>query len=474
MREVFFDEDTIFAPITPNVHSAVTYIRVSGSKAIDIVDNIFEGKKELKALKSHSLVYGKIVDGDEVVDDVLVSVMRGPNSYTGEDVIEIGCHGNPIIVGRVMELLKKHGARMARPGEFTRRAVLNGRMDLVQAEAVNSLIMSNNLSSLRVSRRLLDGKLSEKIVSLKERLLDLLAYLEVLVDHPEEDLASRDWNYIEGTIKGCIKEVEDIIEKSRKSSFFTDGIKICIAGKTNVGKSSLMNAILGEDRAIVSNIPGTTRDVIKEIMSINGVPVSIFDTAGIRESKNVIESEGIRRTVESIKSSDVVLLVFDVSSRITRNDILVVESIKRYAESKVIFLILNKIDLVSSEVIRKKEKEIRELLEKYDLRYLKVFEISAKENVNVGELKNSIVETVIGNVNEEIENILLVNSRHKELMNDVLSSLNEALEAAESRMSEEFIAVGIRDALAYIGEMTGEVTTEDLMDRIFSNFCVGK
>jgi len=474
MREVFFDEDTIFAPITPNVHSAVTYIRVSGSKAIDIVDNIFEGKKELKALKSHSLVYGKIVDGDEVVDDVLVSVMRGPNSYTGEDVIEIGCHGNPIIVGRVMELLKKHGARMARPGEFTRRAVLNGRMDLVQAEAVNSLIMSNNLSSLKVSRRLLDGKLSEKIVSLKERLLDLLAYLEVLVDHPEEDLASRDWNYIEGTIKGCIKEVEDIIEKSRKSSFFTDGIKICIAGKTNVGKSSLMNAILGEDRAIVSNIPGTTRDVIKEIMSINGVPVSIFDTAGIRESKNVIESEGIRRTVESIKSSDVVLLVFDVSSRITRNDILVVESIKRYAESKVIFLILNKIDLVSSEVIRKKEKEIRELLEKYDLRYLKVFEISAKENVNVGELKNSIVETVIGNVNEEIENILLVNSRHKELMNDVLSSLNEALEAAESRMSEEFIAVGIRDALAYIGEMTGEVTTEDLMDRIFSNFCVGK
>jgi tRNA modification GTPase len=474
MREVFFDEDTIFAPITPNVHSAVTYIRVSGDKAIDIVDKIFVGKRELKSVRSHSIVYGRIVDNDEVVDDVLVSVMRAPNSYTGEDVVEIGCHGNPIIVGRVMELLKMHGARMARPGEFTRRAVLNGKMDLVQAEAVNSLIMSNNLSSLKVSRKLLDGKLSERVVRLKEKLLDLLAYLEVLVDHPEEDLAHRDWNYIEETIKSCVTEVEDIIEKSKKSSFFTEGIKLCIAGKTNVGKSSLMNAILGEDRAIVSNIPGTTRDVVKEIMSINGVPVSVFDTAGIRESKNVIETEGIRRTIESVKSADVILLVFDVSSKITKNDILVVESIKKYADNKDIFLILNKIDIASEEAINKKEKEIQKLLDEYKLRYLREFKISAREKVNIGELKNSIVETVVGNVNEEIENILLVNSRHKELMSDVLSSLREALESAQDRMSEEFIAIGIRDALAYIGEMIGEITTEDLMDRIFASFCVGK
>jgi tRNA modification GTPase len=474
MREVFFDEDTIFAPITPNVHSAVAYIRVSGDKAIDIVDKIFVGKREFKSVRSHSIVYGRIVDNDEVVDDVLVSVMLSPNSYTGEDVVEIGCHGNPIIVGRVMELLKRHGARMARPGEFTRRAVLNSKMDLVQAEAVNSLIMSNNLSSLKVSRKLLDGKLSERVVRLKEKLLDLLAYLEVLVDHPEEDLAHRDWNYIEETIKGCVTEVEDIIEKSKKSSFFTEGIKLCIAGKTNVGKSSLMNAILGEDRAIVSNIPGTTRDVVKEIMSINGVPVSVFDTAGIRESKNVIETEGIRRTIESIKSADVILLVFDVSSKITKNDILVVESIKKYADNKDVFLILNKIDIASEEAINKKEKEIQKLLDEYKLRYLKEFKISAKEKVNIGELKNSIVETVVGNVNDEIENILLVNSRHKELMSDVLSSLREALEAAQDRMSEEFIAIGIRDALAYIGEMIGEITTEDLMDRIFANFCVGK
>jgi tRNA modification GTPase len=235
-----------------------------------------------------------------------------------------------------------------------------------------------------------------------------------------------------------------------------------------------MNAILGEDRAIVSNIPGTTRDVVKEIMSINGVPVSVFDTAGIRESKNVIETEGIRRTIESIKSADVILLVFDVSSKITKNDILVVESIKKYADNKDVFLILNKIDIASEEAINKKEKEIQKLLDEYKLRYLKEFKISAKEKVNIGELKNSIVETVVGNVNEEIENILLVNSRHKELMSDVLSSLREALEAAQDRMSEEFIAIGIRDALAYIGEMIGEITTEDLMDRIFASFCVGK
>jgi tRNA modification GTPase len=474
MREVFFDEDTIFAPITPNVHSAVTYIRVSGSNAVDIVSKIFETKKNLKTLRSHSLVYGKIVNDGEDVDDVLVSLMRGPNSYTGEDVVEIGCHGNPIIVGKVMELLKKHGARMARPGEFTKRSVLNGKMDLVQAEAINSLIMSNNMSSLKIARRIFDGKLSEKITNLKERLLDLLSYLEVLVDHPEEDLANRDWNYIESSIKACISDVTDMIEKSKKSSFFTEGVKICIAGKTNVGKSSLMNAILGEDRAIISDVPGTTRDVVKEIMSINGVPVSIFDTAGIRESKNVIESEGIKRTIDSIKSSDVVILVFDISSKITKNDVLVIKNIREYVGDKMIFLALNKIDLISPGIVVKKERKIKNLLSDYNLNILETFKVSAKTNLNISELKNSIIGKVIGNVNEEIENILLSNSRHKELMSDVLNALEEALESSENRMSEEFIAIGIRDALSYIGEMIGEVTTEDLMDRIFSNFCVGK
>ncbi len=489
MREVFLDDDTIYAPITPNVHSAVSVIRVSGDKAIDGVDRIFKGKKSLKEVRTHTLVYGDIVDenGDRV-DDVLVAVMRGPKSYTGEDVVEISCHGNPLIVGKIMELLKKQGFRMALPGEFTKRAVLNGKLDLIQAEAVNSLIMSKNISNLKISRHILDGALSEKISQVKENLLNLLAYLEVLVDHPEEDLANRDWEYIESSLKTSIQILEEIVEKSKSSKFFSEGLKICIAGKPNVGKSSLMNALLGQDRSIVSNIPGTTRDVVKEITSIEGVPVSLFDTAGIRIARNVIEREGIRRTIESIKSSDVIVLVFDISSKLSEGDKKVIDTIREFAKDKNVFIVFNKVDKVLEERFFEIEYEKgisdEKLLSKFrldnytslldGLEVVDIFFVSIKKMWGIRELAKSIIHRVIGDVNEEVNNILVNNERHRQLIEDTINALKESLESTYERMSEEFIAIGVRDALAYISEMIGEITTEDLMDRIFKNFCVGK
>ncbi|MEN2997737.1 MAG: tRNA uridine-5-carboxymethylaminomethyl(34) synthesis GTPase MnmE [Brevinematia bacterium] len=490
MREVFSDEDTIFAPVTPNVHSAVSVLRVSGERAIESVDKLFRGKRSLKDARTHTLSYGYIVDeSGEKLDDVLVAVMRKPNSYTGEDVVEISCHGNPLIVGKVMELLKKQGLRMALPGEFTKRAVLNGKMDLLQAEAVNSLVMSRNTSNLRISRHILDGKLSERIKEVKNNLLNLLAYLEVLVDHPEEELAERNWNYIEKTILESKEVLEDLIEKSKNSRFFSEGLKICIVGRTNAGKSSLMNALIGEDRSIVSSIPGTTRDVIKEIISIEGVPVSIFDTAGIRKSEDPIEQEGVRRTIRSIETSDVVLLVLDISLKPSDEDLVALETVKMYAGGKNVFLVLNKIDLISSgfgladvgESFSSKDSklqgvvdEILEFVKSNNVEIAEYFLVSAKDGIGIKKLSKRIVESVIGDIESEVNNILVNNERHRQFILDVISSLEEAYESARDRMSEEFIAIGIRDALSYIGEMVGEVTTEDLMDAIFRNFCVGK
>ncbi len=489
MREIFFDEDTIYAPITPNVHSAVSIIRVSGEKSIESVDKIFRGKKKLKDAKTHSILYGYIVDEkEEKIDDVLVSVMRKPNSYTAEDVVEINCHGNPLIVTKILELLKNQNLRMALPGEFTKRAVLNGKIDLIQAEAVNSLIMSKNLTNLKISRNILNGNLSKIVNEIKEKLLDLLAYLEVLVDHPEEDLAERNWEFIENSIKNVIKKLKNILDKSKNSRFFTEGIKICIVGKTNSGKSSLMNSMLGEDRSIVSKIPGTTRDVVKEITSIEGVPVSILDTAGIRKSKNLLEKEGIKRTINSIKSSDVILLVFDISTKISKKDVSVIETIKNHAKEKNIFVVLNKIDKLTKKPIKnldtfnieknkkilKRKDDILNLLKENNITPTEYFIVSAKKGIGIKKLTKTIVEKIIGDVETEVNNILTNNERHKELIQDTIKSLEEALEATKQKMPEEFIAINVRDSLSYIGEMIGEVTTEDLMDKIFKNFCVGK
>ncbi len=474
MREVFLDEDTIFAPITPNVHSPVSIIRVSGSKAIESVSKIFKGKTPLDKVKTHTIHYGFIVDGEEKIDDVLVSVMRGPNSYTGEDVVEINCHGNPLVVAKIVELLKKQGLRMALPGEFSKRAFLNGKIDLIQAESVNSLIFSNNLSSLKISRKLLDGKLSEKVNKVKDDLLNVLAHLEVLIDHPEEDLAERDYESIKYNIEKIKKDLEEILSKSKKSRFFTQGLKICIAGKTNVGKSSIMNRILGEDRSIVSEIPGTTRDVVKDITSIRGVPVTIFDTAGIRETKNIIEKEGIKRTIESIQKSDVVILVFDVSKKVSRNDLVVVSNIRDFAREKIKFLVLNKIDSIDSLSIQKRKSEILKILKEYDIYPTEVIEVSAKTGQNIDLISDIIISHTIGDVEQEINNILVNNERHYQLIEATIESLENAINTIDEKMPDEFISIGIRDAISYLGEMIGEVTTEDLMDRIFSNFCIGK
>lgn len=309
-----------------------------------------------------------------------------------------------------------------------------------------------------------------------------------MVDHPEEDLAERNWSYIEDTILSSINTLRDLIEKSRNSRFFVEGLKICIAGKTNAGKSSLMNALIGEDRSIVSNIPGTTRDVVKEIISIEGVPVSIFDTAGIRKSDDPLEQEGIRRTIRSIETSDIVVLVFDLSSNLSEEDSVVLETIREYARSKNVFVALNKVDVFGLDLAPTTVDEVdlnnHELKKVVDDTVLFVkssgvdvveyFLVSAKEGIGIKKLARKIVSSIVGDVESEVNNILINNERHRQLLEDTVSSLEDAYASVRDRMSEEFITIGIRDALSYIGEMVGEVTTEDLMDTIFRNFCVGK
>ena len=447
-------EDTIAAVATPSGVGAISVIRVSGSETINIVDKIFTGKKSLSESASHTIHYGKIKDDtNNLVDDVLISVFRAPNSYTGEDSVEISTHGSPFITKRIVEILVNNGIRIAEPGEFTKRAYLNNRLDLAQAEAVLDIINSRTEASLLGARNQLDGLLSSKVQDLRKKLLDSASFVELELDFAEEDIELIKYSELMDRINEIISEIEKLISTYNFGRIIRDGVNVALVGKPNVGKSSLLNYILKESRAIVSPIPGTTRDVIREEVSIDGILFRLYDTAGIRLSDDEIEKEGVLRSRNVVKNADIILLIEDIFQNDSDE---LFNEITSFVKSGKVLKVINKIDL---------EKNISRKGDIY---------ISALTGEGIDFLFGKLRETSIGSSSYTEKSALISNLRHYNCLRKAKENLENSLKTINNKLSGEFIAVDIRNAVLNLGEIIGEVSSEDVLNNIFSKFCIGK
>jgi tRNA modification GTPase len=450
---MLFTEDTIAALATPLGFGAISIIRISGERSIVAVDTIFKGKMKLEKAKSHTIHYGNIFDSDEVVDDVLVSVFRAPNSYTGEDSVEISTHGNPIISNKILELLTKNNIRLAEPGEFTKRAFLNNKMDLSQAEAVADVISSHTDAALRGARNQLNGLLSRKVDELKTLLLNISSFVELELDFAEEDVKFIENNELINRIGKIQSEIDSLLRTYSFGKTIRDGVNVALVGIPNVGKSSLLNYILKESRAIVSELPGTTRDIIREEVSIDGVMFKLFDTAGIRFSEEAIELEGIYRSRDAVKNADLVLYINDVEQEFDQT---LFKEILLLNNRKNILTVLNKIDKGYKGVVQ------------YD-----VF-LSALTGEGILGLLEKLKDHALGSSNFSEKTAIVSNLRHYQCLSKARENLTKALDSAVNKMSGEFISVDLRNAVNCLGEIIGEVSSEDILNNIFTKFCIGK
>lgn len=447
------DQDTIIALATPAGISAVAVVRISGKDSISIADSFFSGKARLEESQTHTIHYGKIQLENETIDDVLAFIFRSPNSYTGEDSIEISTHGNPLIVQKIIEVAVKKGARIAEPGEFTKRAFLNGRIDLSQAEAVADIINSRTEASLRGARNQLDGLLSGKVNSLKESLVEIASLLELELDFAEEGLEFISLKEIKGKIENIISEIDQLLKTYSFGKVLRDGVQVAIAGRPNVGKSSLLNYLLKDARAIVSNIPGTTRDIIKDEFYFNGILFHLYDTAGIRFTHDVIEKEGVDRSKNAVANADIVLLVEDVTEEVTEE---LYTELELLTGKERIIRILNKIDLIKPEI---KNGEIG---------------ISALKGSGIDDLLLEMYKKAIGTTTFSEHSIIVSNIRHFNSLQKAKDSLTKSVDSLIASLSNEFISFEIRNGVAALSEIIGEVTSDDILNNIFSKFCIGK
>ncbi len=457
--------DTIAAISTPLGEGGIGIVRLSGPKAIDIIRKIFipVSKKNISKSSGFTLHYGYIYEKKIKIEEVLVSIMKAPKSYTREDVVEISGHGGILPLRKILELCLENGARIADPGEFTKRAFLNGRIDLVQAEAVSQIIRAKTDKALNCAINQLSGKLSEKIKRLKNELIDLLAYLEASLDYSDEDIEFLSSNEILKRVNRIQKNLSLLIATFNKGKIIQEGVKTSIVGKPNVGKSSLLNALLNTEKAIVTPIPGTTRDIIEDYVNIKGIPLNIMDTAGIRKVKNTVEKIGVERSKESIKKSDLILFIVDISQPLDKEDFFIYEFIKENLDNKKLILIGNKVDLV--------QKVSDEKLKEMSSTYVK---ISATKEIGIDKLEEIVFSLFISGEIDLSSEVLVTSLRHKDALIKANQSLKRSIEAINNNHSEEFIALDLRCALNSLGEIIGEVATEDILDRVFSNFCVGK
>jgi tRNA modification GTPase len=449
-----FTEDTIVALATPPGIGAISVIRVSGNQSLESTDSIFHGKTKLSTASSHTIHYGKIFSDDGIlIDDVVIFIFKGPNSYTGEDSVEISTHGSPLISAKIIQLLLTKAVRLAEPGEFTRRAFLNNRIDLAQAEAVADVINSRTEASLRGARNQLDGMLSQKINELRSGLINASSFVELGLDFAEEDIEFIDNSELLRRIQKISNEIETLLETYSFGRVIRDGVNVALVGQPNVGKSSILNYILKESRSIVSKIPGTTRDIIREEVSIDGILFKLFDTAGIRFSEDEIEKEGILRSREAIKNADIVLLIEDVEQESDRNLFTEVCSL---APNERVIMVLNKIDLV-------KEKSLPGKVCVSSLTGEGMEDLIKK--LKAASLENSVYSE---------KSAIVSNVRHYQCLCKANEYLQHAMKSISSRLSGEFISVDLRNAENSLGEIIGIVTSDDILNNIFMNFCIGK
>ena len=458
-----FIDDTIAAIATAPGEGGIGIIRISGPKSLEVAEEIFfsmSGKK-ISEYPARTLIFGNIKDGDKKIDEVLVAYMKGPNSYTAEDVIEINCHGGFISVKRILELVLSKDVRLAEAGEFTKRAFLNGRIDLSQAEAVIDVINAKTDKAHEVAENQLDGSLSNRIREFREKVTELLAQVEVAIDYPEEDIEFIAYTTLEEKTRELNKDIKKLYETSESGKIFREGLKTVIVGKPNVGKSSLLNSILGENRAIVTDIPGTTRDVIEEFVNIKGIPLKIVDTAGIRETDDVVEKIGVEKSMASFDTADLIIMVVDSSSELSEEDREILEKV----QGKETILLLNKTDL--PQVID--EEEVKKYVNEEN-----IIKISALHNEGIEDVHDRIEAMVYKGDIKSSSNVIITNSRHKDALYRAMKSAEDAMRAIEDRMPLDFVEVDLKNIWDYLGYINGDTVSEDLLDNIFHNFFIGK
>ena len=457
-----FHTDTIAAISTGMTSSGIGIVRISGPDAVEIADKIYDSRngKKLADMPTHTIHYGYIRDGEEFLDEVLVILMRGPRSFTAEDTVEINCHGGVYAMNRILELVTRKGARLAEPGEFTKRAFLNGRIDLSQAEAVIDVINAKNEYALKSSVSQLKGSVLKAVREIREKIIYHIAYIESALDDPEHISLDGYPDQLEEQTEQWMEKIAALIASAENGKRMKEGIRTVIVGKPNAGKSSLLNVLLGEERAIVTDIAGTTRDVLEEQMSLSGISLNIIDTAGIRETEDVVEKIGVKKAKTYAKDADLVIYVVDSSTQLDEND----EEIMELIRDRKAIVLLNKMDLDPVTT----EEMIRERLDK------PVIPISAKEEQGIDRLEQTVKDMFYdGNLSFN-DQIYITNMRQKAALSEALESLKQVMTSIQNQMPEDFFSIDLMNAYEELGSITGESVGEDLVNEIFSKFCMGK
>jgi tRNA modification GTPase len=456
-------EDTIAAVATALGEGSIAVVRVSGPEAVQSVAGVFHSKSDLRSVDTHTVHYGWITDPQDgqVLDEVLVTVMRAPRSFTAEDVVEVSTHGGMVAVKSVLGLLLRRGVRMAEPGEFTKRAFLNGRIDLAQAEAVIDLIRSKSDRAFQLARKQAEGAISKRIVPLRSSLIELLAHVEVNIDYPEHDVADVTASVIRETCRAALQEVDELLKTADEGKILREGITTAIVGRPNAGKSSLLNALARENKAIVTDIPGTTRDIVEETISLGGIPLRLLDTAGIRETSDVVERIGVERSRTALNEADLILLVINRHEPLHEDE----RELLRQLKNRSAIVVVNKMDLPGGMDLKEVEK---------DYPNERIVHISAKEGTGLDELEKAVSNMFFSGSVEASDLTYVSNARHIALLHRAKSSLEDAIRATEEGIPVDLIQIDIASSWESLGEILGDAAGESLLDEIFSKFCLGK
>ena len=457
--------DTIAAIATAMNQSGIGIIRISGNQSIEIVDKIFVNKNKKRTLmnyKSHTIHYGFICDGEEIIDEVMVSIMNKPNSFTTEDTVEINCHGGILLLNHILELVLKNGARLANPGEFTKRAFLNGRIDLSEAEAVMDMISSKNDLALKSSVKQLQGAISKKIKEIRKKIIYEIAFIESALDDPEHISLEEYPEKLLIIVDNLIEDVNKLLSTAENGKMIKEGINTVIVGKPNAGKSSLLNLLVGEEKAIVTEIAGTTRDILEEDIRISGISLHIIDTAGIRRAEDIVEKIGVEKAKQQVMEADLIIYVVDSSVPLDENDFDIIEMI----QDKKCIILFNKTDLESLVSV--------ENLKKRTGKDTVIIKTSTKENTGINDFENAVKEMFFHGEISLNDEVMITNMRHKEALQETLESLKQVKKSIKMQMPEDFYSIDLMSAYSSLGKIIGEEVEEDLVNEIFSKFCMGK